>query len=182
MRFSTSKRQAVRGSYCLTISRVGELCTAGITRRRDHGTLRRLPPDLVKYVWQRVEKQVQPTVGVITSHTVTTSTSGGTSGYDANKITVGRKRFIVVDTLGLIRVLAVTPADEAEQDGARLVIHERHEQARSLKSFCADSAYDRKGLPKWVRQTLGFHIEIAHKIARSFEVLLKRRIVERTFA
>ena len=74
------------------------------------------------------------------------------------------------------------PADEAEQDGACLVIHETHEQATSLKTIYADSAYNRKGLPKWVRQTLGIQIEIVRKIARGFEVLPKRWIVERTFA
>ncbi|MFN3158909.1 MAG: hypothetical protein ACE37I_06315 [Rubinisphaera brasiliensis] len=40
-------------------------------------------------------------------------------------------------------------------------------------------AYNRKGLPK-LRQTLGIQIEIVRKIARGFEVLPKRWIVERT--
>jgi len=141
-------------------------------------TLRRLHADLLKQVRQRAGKQAQPTVGIIDSQTVKASASGGTSGYDAGKKTVGRKRFIVVDTLGLISALAVTPADEAEQDGGCLVIHETHEQATSVKTIYADSAYNRKGLPRGGGHALGIQI----KIARGFEVLPKPWIVERMFA
>lgn len=62
------------------------------------------------------------------------------------------------------------------------MIHETHKQAKSLKTIYADSAYNRKGLPKWGRQTLGIQIEIVRKIARGFEVLPKRWIVKRTSA
>jgi Transposase DDE domain len=47
---------------------------------------------------------------------------GGQRGYDAGKKINGRKRHIVVDTLGLILALVVHPADVQNYDGAVLVL------------------------------------------------------------
>ena len=46
----------------------------------------------------------------------------GPRGYDAGKKVKGRKRHIVVDTLGLPLAVAVHPADIQDRDGARLVL------------------------------------------------------------
>ena len=47
------------------------------------------------------------------------------SGYDAGKKVTGRKRHILVDTLGLLLNVVVHPADLQDRDGARLVLDRR---------------------------------------------------------
>jgi putative transposase len=55
-------------------------------------------------VRQAVGKRVQPTAASLDSQTVHASAHGGQVGYDAAKKTKGRKRFLLVDTLGLLLV------------------------------------------------------------------------------
>ena len=47
---------------------------------------------------------------------------GGKSGFDAGKKVKGRKRHILVDTLGLLLVVVVHSAGVQDRDGARLVL------------------------------------------------------------
>ena len=68
----------------------------------------------------------------------------------------GRKRHIVVDTLGLIMALVVHAADIQDQAGAKFAIEELGERFKRLKVIFADAAYKRNGLPDWVKQCFGW--------------------------
>ena len=61
-------------------------------------------------------REASPTAGVIDGRSVKTTESGGMSGYDADKKIKGRKRRIVIDTLGLM--LLAHGADIGDRDGA----------------------------------------------------------------
>ena len=89
--------------------------------------------------------------------------SGGPKGYDGGKQINGRKRHIVVDTLGLLLAVVVHAADEQDHNGACLVLYGSWEKFKRLRVIFADSAYGRKGLPKFVRATPGFRIELVKK-------------------
>ena len=60
----------------------------------------------------------------------------------------GRKRHIVVDTLGLLLAVAVHPANIHDQDGAKLVLERLLGQYPRLKVIWADGAYGGK-LVQW---------------------------------
>lgn len=116
-----------------------------------------------------------------------TTESGGERGYDAGKKIAGRKRHLVVDTLGLILAVVVHSAALQDQDGARLVLGKLAKVGsalRRLRVIWADSAYGRGGLPEWVRATHGWLLTtILRPVgAVGFVLLPKRWVVERTFA
>lgn len=94
----------------------------------------------------------------------------------------GRKRHLLVDTLGLIWGLIVHGADVQDRDGARLVVKSASKNLPKLQIVWADGAYAGQ-LIEWVKQTCGWLLTIVKRSddATGFEVLPKRWIAERTF-
>lgn len=107
----------------------------------------------------------------------------GPKGYDAGKKVQGRKRHIVVDTLGLILGCVVHPADIQDRDGAKLVLEKIRSHFPRLKKIWADGGYAGK-LVDWAKEAGQWVLEIVKRsdTAVGFEVLPHRWIVERTFA
>lgn len=95
----------------------------------------------------------------------------------------GRKRHLVVDTLGLLLAVAVHPANVQDRDGAKLVLGKLVGRFPRLWRLWADGGYAGK-LLVWALVTGGWVVEIVAKPAGSkgFAVLPKRWLVERTFA
>lgn len=127
--------------------------------------------------------QAEAFAAIIDSQTVKTTEVGGPKGYDGGKKINGRKRHIVVDTLGLL-LAVVHSADQQDHSGACLVLYALCKKLKRIKVVFADTAYGRKGLPAfhcppWGRRSNGFR---RLRDAMGFEVIRKRWIVERTFA
>lgn len=98
---------------------------------------------------------------------------------------MGRKRHLLVDTLGLILLCVVHPADVQDRDGAKLVMAKLIHRFGWLKLIWADGGYAGK-LIDWVRslkrhRNIKLDIVKRNETAKTFEVLPKRWIVERTF-
>src|SRR5262247_1664751 len=72
---------------------------------------------------------------------VRTSEQGGARGYDGAKKLCGRKRHLLVDTLGLVLLVMVTAADVQDRDGARTMLSVLGSQFRRLRVIWADGAY-----------------------------------------
>ena len=106
------------------------------------------------------------------------------SGYDAGKKIKGRKRHILVDTLGLLLSVVVHPADIQDRDGVALVLNQR---TRALFPFIerifADGGYQGPKAKAAAARTGTWKIEIVKRCdVYRFVVLPKRWIVERTLA
>lgn len=97
----------------------------------------------------------------------------------------GRKRHLLVDTLGLPIACYVTPADMSDPQGARRLLGGLAFFVPRLKKIWADAAYSSTGLADWCRQQgAGWELEIVAREPgmRGFTVQLRRWVVERSFA
>lgn len=102
----------------------------------------------------------------------------GHVGFDAGKKVKGRKRHILVDRLGLILRAEVHSAGVQDRDGAALVFDRLARRFPFIVKICGDGAYQ----GPVVQTSSPRPIEIIKRNQPGFQVLPKRRIVERTFA
>ena len=132
---------------------------------------------------KRVGKDPQPAAAIMDSQSVkTVEESAHPSGYDAHKNVKGRKRHLLVDTLGLPLSVYVTSADVQDRVGARCLLAELKPFAPHLKKIWADGAYTGEKLADWCKEQGGWELEIVERSGdiEGFAVLPHRWIVERT--
>ena len=79
----------------------------------------------------------------------TTEESGGIKGYDGGKQVKGRKRHVLVETLGLLLSVEVTPAHISDQAGARRLLIGRKPLQPRLELIWADGSYRGEPLATW---------------------------------
>ena len=151
---------------------------------RNSGVWQKMNDALRRDVRRAADREPTPSAAIIDSQSAKTTEMGGERGYDAGKKINGRKRHIVVDTLGLILAVAVHGAAIQDQDGAKLVLEKLRKGFGRLKVIWGDSAYGRSGLPQWVKAAFGWVLQTVLRPveAKGFVLLPKRWIVERTFS
>ena len=88
-------------------------------RWRLDGTWERIHTRLRERVRQKAGRQDTPSAAILDSQSVKTTEKGGLRGYDAGKKINGRKRHLVVDTLGLVLAVVVHAASVQDRDGAK---------------------------------------------------------------
>jgi putative transposase len=144
-------------------------------------------------------REPTPSAAIIDSQSVKTTEQGGPHGYDGGKKVNGRKRHVLVDTLGLLLKVIVHPANVQDRDGARLVLAGLRQRFPRLRHLWADQAYTGP-IVDWIQEHLGWTVEIVERSPRRgfvvtadgafqrvalpavFEPLPRRWVVERTLA
>jgi putative transposase len=126
-------RRSHLGKPFIKLSHVGpqQVCSSRCSRLRQQ--------------WRsRMERSNEPTAAVIGAQSNRASPQGGESGFDAGKKVKGRKRNLVVDTMGLVIALTVTAASVQDRDAAAAVVAQACSKAPGLEKLYTDGAYGGK--------------------------------------
>jgi putative transposase len=129
-------------------------------------------------------KVSRPTAAILDSQSVKSDSHGGPVGYDAAKRIKGRKRHLLVDTLGLILGVHVTPANVPEREGAQGLLSRSLLWFTWLRLLWVDGGYSGDPFAQWVkdiRPQLKVEVVKRSDDVKGFKILPRRWVVERTF-
>src|ERR671929_1179395 len=150
---------------------------------RDDGTWQRMHDTLRAEVRRKAGRHKHPTAGCLDSQSVKTSAVAAERGFDNGKKINGRKRHLLVDTMGLVLAVVVTAASVSDPAGARLLFKRLGGTGKKLRKVWVDGTY-RGTLVTWVAEHLWFILQPVLRCndRKGFVVLPRRWVVERTFA
>ena len=151
----------------------------------DNGMLEKINTALRHRLREKRGHNQDPTGAIIDSQSVKgTPESYIDSGFDGGKLVKGRKRHIVVDTMGCVIVVWVHAANIFDGKAARWIIEYLFSLVHTIKIIWADSAYSGAELFDWVVSQFNCVLEVVRKEKgiQGFHVLPRRWVVERTFA
>ena len=149
---------------------------------RKDGTWARIHDTLRAQVRRKAGEHKHPTAGCLDSQSVKSTHIKGERGFDNGKKIKGRKRHLLVDTLGLMMAVLVTRADVSDPAGARLLLLWLSGACKKLRLIWVDGTY-RGTLLDWVSARFGFRLQpvMRREDQKGFAVLPHRWLVERTF-
>ncbi|MBA3692638.1 MAG: IS5 family transposase [Acidobacteria bacterium] len=168
---------------CLSVIRAWQSVYYYFRKFERNGTSMRVHERLRAEVRRKSGKHKHPSAGCLDSQSVKTVGVSSCFGYEAGKKVKGRKRHILVDTLGLLLIVVVTVADLQDRDGAKLLFGRLTGSCKKLRKIWVDGGY-RGQLLDWVKSNFKFVLAVVLRSEEQsgFCVLPRRWVVERTLA
>jgi putative transposase len=153
---------------------------------RQSGLWAYLNTQIRQAVREKAGRKPQASAMIADSQSVKSAEGGEARGFDGGKLVSGRKRNLLVDTLGLVVLAKVTAANVQDVHAGQQLfsaIAKKPELLTRLEKIFADGGY-RGEVIDWVQQHLHVVVEIVLKLGnqKGFQVLPKRWVIERTFA
>lgn len=154
-------------------------------RWRDNGLVKEFHDRLRGQVRVREGREAEPSAAIIDSQSVKAAASvpAASRGYDGGKKINGRKRHVIVDSLGLLLMVRVTPADVTDRQAAHTMMPQLTARHRKIRLLWADGGYT-GGLIDFARDQLRLTLSIVKRSddMSGFVVLSRRWVVERSLS
>ena len=145
------------------------------------GTIEKLGIHLHRMVREQEGRAAEPTACVIDAQSVKTAPSvpNDTQGTDAGKKIVGRKRSIVVDTLGLLLLVMVTAASVSDNEAGKQLLSQIATDHPTITKAWVDTGYKTQAIEHGA--TLGIDVDVVPRNTqiKGFSVVPRRWVVER---